>query len=62
MSKNIKDTKNEEKVNHQLEIRKRKYYQSQFLGCGNDSAKMWKTNQYLNQFPSQKPLLSKQIY
>jgi len=30
------------KVNHQLEISKRKYYQSQFLECGNDSAKMWK--------------------
>ena len=30
------------KVNHQLEIRKRKYYQSHFLECGNDSAKMWK--------------------
>jgi len=30
------------KVNHQLEISKRKYYQSQFLEYGNDSAKMWK--------------------
>jgi len=30
------------KVNHQLEINKRKYYQFQFLECGNDSAKMWK--------------------
>jgi len=30
------------KVNHQLEISERKYYQSQFLECGNDSAKMWK--------------------
>ena len=30
------------KVTHQLEISKRKYYQSQFLGCGNDSAKVWK--------------------
>ena len=27
------------KVNHQLEISKRKYYQSQFLECGNDSEK-----------------------
>jgi len=42
MSKNIKATKKRNKVNHQLEISKRKYYQSQFLGCGNDSAKMWK--------------------
>ena len=30
------------KVNHQLEISKRKYYQSQFLGYGNVSAKVWK--------------------
>ena len=30
------------KVNHQLEISKRKYYQSQFLEYINDSAKMWK--------------------
>jgi len=27
------------KANHQLEISKRKYYQSQFLGCGNDLQK-----------------------
>ena len=38
--KRYKKTRN--KVNHQLEIRKRKYYQSQFLECGNNSAKMWK--------------------
>ena len=30
------------KVNHQLKISKRNYYQSQFLGCGNESAKVWK--------------------
>ena len=30
------------KVNHQLEISKRKYYQSQFLEFGNVSAKIWK--------------------
>jgi len=30
------------KVNYQLEISKRNYYQSQFLGCGNDFAKVWK--------------------
>jgi len=42
ISKNIKDTKMRNKVNHQLEISKRKSYQSQFLECGNDSIKMWK--------------------
>jgi len=43
MSNNIKNTKKiRNKVNHQLEISKRKYYQSQFLGCGNDFAKVWK--------------------
>jgi len=37
MSKNIKDTKKiRNKVNHQPEISKRKYYQSQFLERGND--------------------------
>jgi len=30
------------KVIHQLDISKRKYYQSQFLGCGSDSALVWK--------------------
>jgi len=38
--KRYKKIKN--KVNHQLEISKRKYCQSQFLGCGNDYAKVWK--------------------
>jgi len=35
------------KVNHQLEIIRRKYYQSHFLGCGNDCAKMWKLSNTL---------------
>jgi len=48
------------KVNHQLEISKEKY-QSQFLDCGNDSAKVWKLIHTFNQFSSQNPFLSKKI-
>jgi len=47
------------KVNHQLEISKEKY-QSQFLDCGNDSAKVWKLIHTLTN-SSQNPFLSKKI-